>query len=205
MTTETSMPSSPCSARIASDRPTTPNLVAEYVAPPGVPYLPADEATFTRWPCPRAWKRETASFEPRTTPRRLMSTCRAAVSSVSPRKGPMAMIPALFTRTSSGPRRRSTSSRKPANDASLVTSSSRPTASRPIEAAASAARPPSRAPTATLPPQRAGGGGDGDLGARAGAGGGGGATDAAGAARDGGHLSVEGACFAGHDGPDATG
>ena len=97
------MPSWPArrsSPRMASDRPTTPCLVAEYVAPPGAPYRPACEAMFTIAPRLRGIIRRSADFVPQITPWRLMSTIRWAVASSSSQKRPSCMIPALLTRTS---------------------------------------------------------------------------------------------------------
>ena len=73
ITTLVSTPLPRISPRIASVSPTTACFVAEYVAPPGTPALPAVEAMLTRWPVRRGRKRASASLEPKMTPWRLMS------------------------------------------------------------------------------------------------------------------------------------
>ncbi len=49
-------------------KPTIPNFVAAYVAPPGSPALPSVEETFTMWPRPRGVIRRIASRVPWITP-----------------------------------------------------------------------------------------------------------------------------------------
>ena len=143
------------SPRTASVRPMTACLVAEYVAPPGAPYLPACEAMLTTWPRLRAIMRGSAIFMPWMTPWRLMSTMRTAVASSSSMKRPTGMMPALLTSTSSGPKRSSAASTKASKESRRVTSSANPAALGPISAAACSASSASRSPIATFMPSRA--------------------------------------------------
>ncbi len=140
------------SARIASVRPTTACLVAQYVAPPGNPPLPAIEASWTMCPRPRGRNRCSASFEPMMTPMTLTSTSLLVAGSASSTNGPTGMIPALLTSTSSGPRRLSTASRNSVKLAWSVTSSGRPIVSDPSSEAVRSASGPSMSPIATRAP-----------------------------------------------------
>src|SRR4051794_6568469 len=106
----------------------------------------------TRCPRPRAWKRGRTSFMPLMTPWTLMSTWRRVLSSVSSRKGPRGMIPALLTKTSMGPRRSSTCSTNSWTESRLVTSSGRAIAASPSVPAADCASARSTSPMATCIP-----------------------------------------------------
>ena len=64
------------------------------------------------------------------------------------------MIPALFTSTSTGPRRASAASRNAAKDAASVTSRANPAARSPSSAAVAVELCSSRSPMATLAPRR---------------------------------------------------
>ncbi len=106
------------------------------------------------WPRSRGIMRSSASFMPRITPWRLMSTIRRAVRSSSSMKRPTCMIPALFTSTSSGPSCSSAASRKALNEARSVTSSSSATALAPSSSAVRVAASRSTSPIATRMPWR---------------------------------------------------
>ena len=88
--------------------------------------MPATDATLTMWPLPRGRIRRTASFDPWITAWRSISSMRMTVASSSSANGPTGMIPALLTRTSIGPNRRSTSSRNAVKPRRSVTSSRSP-------------------------------------------------------------------------------
>src|SRR5215216_7204079 len=74
------------------------------------------------------------------------------LASDSSSSGVIGMIPALLTRTSIGPRRRSTSSRKALKPARSVTSSPNPTTASPSSAAVRSAASRSTSPIATRTP-----------------------------------------------------
>lgn len=75
-------------------------------------------------PCPRGNSRCTASFDPYSTPSKLTSTILRVMASASSCNAPTGMIPALLTKTSSGPSSPSTVVRKASNEFRFVTSSS---------------------------------------------------------------------------------
>lgn len=148
----------PCggnSSRSAADSPTTPNLVAQYVATPGKPAMPAIDAILIRVPPPRAMKRPAAGLPPRITPRKSISIILPSVAADSARNAPVSMTPALLTKIPNGPTPRSLSSRNSENDCGEVTSSGNAITSPAMRAAASLARSTSRSPMATLAPAAA--------------------------------------------------
>ena len=104
------------------------------------------------WPVPRGRIRRIASCVPWITARRLISSWRVMLASDSASSGVIGMIPALLTRMSIGPRRRSTSSRKALKPARSVTSSGSPTTASPSSAAVRSAASRSTSPIATRTP-----------------------------------------------------
>ena len=103
-------------------------------------------------PWPRASMPGRAAFMPLMTPWTLMSRIRCAVASLSSKNGPMGMIPALLTSTSSDPKRSSTAVRNARNEAGSVTSSANAATFGPSSAAASWPACGSTSPIATFIP-----------------------------------------------------
>src|SRR4051794_13233969 len=151
-TTENSTPDPRYSSRSDSVSPTTPCLVAEYVALPGSGTRPTPEATFTRWPDRLGSIRAKASFEPIVVPKRFTSISRLVTSSGSSWKGPIQSMPALLTITASGPCRSSAASRNLAKLSRSAMSSATAKAPSPISPATSSAAARSTSPIATRAP-----------------------------------------------------
>src|SRR5881227_3415062 len=104
------------------------------------------------WPRPRRSLPGRASFVPVRQPRTLTSKTRRATSSGSSIIGPMGMIPALLTSTSSGPTSRSMSARNAAKESRSVTSRPEARTSVPSRSAAAVTALPSTSPIATRAP-----------------------------------------------------